>query len=175
MPAKLIGFSLALVAVFAASFGVGAAVGPIAGTGDDSDHRGHGDMTSGGAREEDGLPAPSSTATIDGYTVTMRGALIAGEESDLTFSVSREGKAVTDLQPYLGAYGHLVALRVGDLAYLHVRPEGAPDDGRTRPGPDVAFRAEVPAAGSHRLFLDFQHGGVVRTAEFTVVAAGASS
>ncbi len=37
--------------------------------------------------------------------------------------VSRDGEPVNDLQPYLGAYGHLVALRSGDLAYLHVHPE----------------------------------------------------
>lgn len=42
---------------------------------------------------------------------------------------------VTDLKPYVGAFGHLVALRAGDLAYLHVHPDGAPGDGRTAPGP----------------------------------------
>ncbi|MEU7865015.1 hypothetical protein AB0B91_65845, partial [Nonomuraea sp. NPDC049141] len=68
------------------------------------------------------------------------------------------------------AYGHLVALRQGDLAYLHVHPHGEPGDGRTRPGPEVSFSAEMPSAGAYRLYLDFKHGGVVRTAEFTVVA-----
>jgi hypothetical protein len=77
---------------------------------------------------------------------------------------------VTDLQPYLGAYGHLVALRDGDLAYLHVHPDGAPGDGRTAAGPQVTFYAEVPSSGSYRLYLDFQHAGTVRTAEFTAVA-----
>jgi hypothetical protein len=80
---------------------------------------------------------------------------------------------VTDLQPYLGAYGHLVALREGDLAYLHVHPEGAPGDGATPAGPRVEFAAEVPSAGTYRLFLDFRHAGVVRTAEFTVAAGPA--
>ena len=28
------------------------------------------------------------------------------------------------MEPYLGAKGHLVALREGDLAYLHIHPEG---------------------------------------------------
>ncbi len=32
--------------------------------------------------------------------------------------------------------------------------------------------AEVPSAGGYRLFLDFQHSGVVRTAEFTVTTEG---
>ena len=64
---------------------------------------------------------------------------------------------VTDLQPYLGAYGHLVALREGDLAYLHVHPDGTPGDGSTEPGPDVVFAAAVPSAGRYQLYLDFQH------------------
>jgi hypothetical protein len=121
------------------------------------------------------LPAPASSATVDGYNVTLCGELAAGKESDLTFTVAKDGRPVTDLQPYLGAYGHLVVLRGGDLAYLHVHPDGEPGDGETTAGPDVVFHAEVPAVGPHRLFLDFQHGGVVRTAEFTVVATGASS
>ncbi|WIX92143.1 hypothetical protein [Amycolatopsis sp. DG1A-15b] len=110
---------------------------------------------------------PSRTAQVDGYTVEVAGDLTAGKTSPLTLEVSRAGVPVTDLQPYLGAYGHLVALREGDLAYLHVHPEGEPGDGKTAAGPQIGFAAEVPSAGTYRLFLDFKHGGVVRTAEFT--------
>ena len=88
----------------------------------------------------------------------------------MTLSISRNGEPVTDLQPYLAAYGHLVALRDGDLAYLHVHPAGEPGDGTTEPGPDVTFYATAPSTGDYRLFLDFQHDGVVRTAEFTARA-----
>jgi hypothetical protein len=111
---------------------------------------------------------PSRTAQVDGYTVELAGELVPGQASPLTLTVSRDGQPVTDLQPYLAAYGHLVALREGDLAYLHVHPDGEPGDGVTPAGPRIEFVAEVPSAGSYRLFLDFQHGGVVRTAEFTV-------
>ena len=117
------------------------------------------------------LPAASTTAEVDGYTVRLDGALVPGEESGLTLSVSRDGRPVTDLQPYLSAYGHLVVLRDGDLAYLHVHPTGKPGDGTTRPGPDVTFRTTAPSAGTYRLFLDFRHGDVVRTAEFTMTTA----
>ncbi|WP_435770190.1 hypothetical protein [Nocardioides sp. SYSU DS0651] len=116
-------------------------------------------------------PAPvSRTAQVDGYTVTLDGDLAAGGDARLTLSVSRDGRPVTDLQPYLGAYGHLVALREGDLAYLHVHPDGTPGDGSTHPGPDVVFHATVPSEGRYRLYLDFKHEGVVRTAAFTVAA-----
>jgi hypothetical protein len=116
-------------------------------------------------------PAPTSrVATVGDYTVHLDGRLVAGGEAELTLTVSRAGRPVTDLQPYLGAYGHLVALREGDLAYLHVHPEGEPGDGTTRPGPAITFRAHVPTAGAYRLFLDFRHHNVVRTAEFALSA-----
>ncbi|MEH0843366.1 hypothetical protein V6U81_13365 [Micromonospora sp. CPCC 205711] len=128
------------------------------------------DVTVPGPVEARPLPAPATSTTVDGYTVTLAGAAQPGRSSPLTLTVSRDGRPVTDLEPYLGAYGHLVALRQGDLAYLHVHPEGAPGDGRTPAGPAVTFSAEVPSAGTYRLYLDFRHGGAVHTAEFTVVA-----
>ncbi|MET9338861.1 hypothetical protein [Nonomuraea sp. NPDC003804] len=114
------------------------------------------------------LPAASRTADVDGYTVTLDGDLVPGQASKLTLKVNKDGKPVTDLQPYLGAYGHLVALRGSDLAYLHVHPDGEPGDGKTKAGPEIVFYAEVPSRGDYRLFLDFQHEGKVRTADFTV-------
>ncbi len=115
--------------------------------------------------------AETRTATVDGYTVTLDGEIVPGDDAELTLSVTKDGAPVTDLEPYLGAYGHLVALRAGDLAYLHVHPEGTPGDGTTEPGPDVVFFAEVPSPGGYRLFLDFKHQGVVRTAAFAVAAS----
>ncbi|MGY1826385.1 hypothetical protein [Blastococcus sp. SYSU DS0541] len=115
------------------------------------------------------VPAPSQVAEVDGYTVVLTGGLTPGEESELTLSVSRDGVPVTDLQPYLGAYGHLVALRDGDLAYLHVHP--AEHEGtRAAPGPHVPFTTTAPSAGTYRLFLDFRHDDAVHTAAFTVTA-----
>jgi hypothetical protein len=119
------------------------------------------------------LPAPAATARVGDYEVTLAGRLVPGEETKLDLSVSRNGRPVTDLQPYLAAYGHLVALRDGDLAYVHVHPQGSPGDGTTRPGPTITFHTTAPSAGSYRLFLDFRHAGVVRTAQFTVTAGSA--
>lgn len=113
-------------------------------------------------------PPPSREATVDGYQVRLDGALVPGEVTTVTLTVHKDGKPVTDLQPYLGVYGHLVALRTGDLGYLHVHPVGTPGDGATPPGPSIEFGVEVPTAGDYRLFLDFRHDDTVRTAEFTV-------
>ncbi len=125
------------------------------------------DLAVSGAYAPKELPAPTATVQVeDGYTVSLAGDLTPGRTAELKLSVTKEGRPVTDLEPYLGAYGHLVALRAGDLAYLHVHPnEGGP-------GPVVSFGATVPSAGTYRLFLDFQHGGKVRTAGFTVAAGG---
>jgi hypothetical protein len=132
------------------------------------------DLAVAGGYEPVTPAADIRTATVDGYTVTLEGDLTAGEEAELTLSVSRDGRPVTDLERYLGAYGHLVALRGGDLAYLHVHPDGTPGDGRTEPGPDVVFYAEVPSPDRYHLYLDFKHDGVVRTAAFTVTGSGSA-
>ena len=111
----------------------------------------------------DPRPLPAASASADagnGYEVELDGELIAGEESELEFTVHHRGDVVTDIPDYLGAKGHLVALRDGDLAYLHVHA----DEDR------LAFEGNFPTAGAYRLFLQFEHGGQVRTASFTVDA-----
>ncbi len=130
------------------------------------------DLAVAGAFEPAAQASETRTAVVDGYTVTLAGDLSPGSDAKLTLSVEREGSPVTDLEPYLGAYGHLVALRAGDLAYLHVHPDGTPGDGTTQPGPDAVFYAAVPSTGDYHLFLDFKHQGVVRTAAFTLSTSG---
>ncbi|XVQ15826.1 hypothetical protein ACQP1W_25915 [Spirillospora sp. CA-255316] len=115
-------------------------------------------------------PEPRRSFIVDGYEVELAGELVAGEGQALTLTVNKDGRPVTDLQPYLGAYGHLVVVRAGDLAYVHVHPDGEPGDGVTEPGPGITFHAAVPGPGTYRLFLDFKHGDTVRTAEFTLRA-----
>jgi len=120
------------------------------------------------------IPAPvtalNTAAEVDGFQVTLDGSVSAGSASKLTLSVSREGEPVTELEPYLGAFGHLVALRGGDLAYLHVHAEGnEPEPGDTA-GPEITFFAEAPTVGRYLLYLDFKVDGQVHTAEFAVNA-----
>ncbi|MDK3256485.1 hypothetical protein [Blastococcus capsensis] len=130
------------------------------------------DLAVPGGYEPQPLSEPSTIAEVDGYTVVLTGGLTPGSASELTFSVSRDGVPVTDLQPYLGAYGHLVALRDGDLAYLHVHPAGH-EAVEPAPGPHVEFATTAPSTGTYRLFLDFRHDDAVHTAAFTVPAGRA--
>jgi len=106
------------------------------------------------------LPRPATVARVDGYTVSMTGEPAVGEEP-LTFTVQREDADV-HLDPYLGAAGHLVVLRTGDLAYLHVHPQADTKQAA------VTFLSEFPTPGTYRLFFDFSHAGAVHTASFTV-------
>ena len=115
------------------------------------------DLQADGPVRSQPLPAPETRATADGYEVRLAGAPArAGQEAELEFTVTRDGRPVA-VEDYLGAKGHLVALREGDLAFLHVHP----DEDRLR------FMATFPSAGSYRLFLQFQVDGEVHTAAFT--------
>lgn len=133
------------------------------------------DLVVPGKYQPESSSTQTRTAVVDDYEVTINGDLTPGSESELTLTVTRDGSPVTDLEPYLGSYGHLVALRAGDLAYLHVHPEGEPGDGTTEAGPDVVFFAAVPSPGDYHLFLDFLHEGEVRTAAFNLSTSGGSS
>ena len=111
-----------------------------------------GDLTVDGPVRWRALPKPSSIAAVDGLKVTL-----ARRGEALDFAVTRGGRPVA-IRDYLGAKGHLVALREGDLAYLHVHP----DEHR------LSFMAEFPAAGAYRLFLQFEtDDGRLHTAAFT--------
>jgi Cu2+-exporting ATPase len=130
------------------------------------------DLSIPGTYEPQPLAAASTTATVDGYEVSFEGELAAGTESELTVTVRRDGRPVTDLQPYLGALGHLVAIRDGDLAYLHVHPL---DETAGAGGPAVRFAVDVPSAGTYGLFFDFSHGEVVRTAAVITTASAVAA
>ena len=119
------------------------------------------DLFVAGDFEPAALRAPSRTGEVDGYAVRLAGAARAGEEGDLRFRISRGGEPV-ELEPYLGARGHLVALRAGDLAYLHVHPLKGGDAG------DVRFAAEFPSEGRYQLFLQFADARAIHTATFTL-------
>jgi hypothetical protein len=111
---------------------------------------------------------PSRVADVDGYQVRLDGDLVPGAAAQVFATVSRGGAPVTDLEPVDGAFGRLEALRADDLAPARVHPDAAPSAPTDRAGPGIAFTAEAPGAGTYRLFLDFRHGGVQRTAVFTV-------
>jgi hypothetical protein len=110
------------------------------------------------------LPAPALHGSVDGYGVELQrpAQLAAGQQAQLTFRITLRGRPVGDLQPYLGSYGHLVALHVPELAYSHVHPNG-----EDLASGAITFDSELPRRGTYRLFLQFQTHGTVHTVAFT--------
>lgn len=144
------------------------------------------------AVDEDDAPTAIDVA-LDAPTIR------AGRATTLRFAASVDGRPVDRLEPYLGAKGHLVALREGDLAYLHVHPTGpAPSDGdehgadaghddagapahshgdeaaanpQQEADSEATFAATFPTAGRYRLFLQVRVDGRIRTTDYTVEVA----
>ncbi len=100
---------------------------------------------------------PSSTSRVGPYTVSLQRS-----GPVLRFRFERHGDPILP-EPYLGARGHLVVLREGDLAFVHAHPE----PGATAAG-GTSYEAELPSAGRYAAFLQFVHDGVLRTARFTI-------
>ena len=80
---------------------------------------------------------------------------------------------VTDLQRYLGAFGHLLILSEDMTEYVHAHPreETQPDPNAPMTGgPEVLFDALLPKPGRYRAWLQFQRGGKLTTVSFTFAA-----
>ncbi|HUF48734.1 MAG TPA: heavy metal-binding domain-containing protein [Vicinamibacterales bacterium] len=93
------------------------------------------------------------------------GAIAAGLEQSLAFSVTdpQTGAPVRDLQPYLGAPGHLVIVSadLGDVVHSH------PADVSSS-GPEVTFDATFPRPGLYKMWMQVQRRGTVETAAFVI-------
>jgi hypothetical protein len=121
------------------------------------------DLFVAGAFTPRALPSPTPVDEAGGYRAELSAeGLEPGASAAIAYDLSRDGRPLTAIEPYLGADGHLVALREGDLAFLHVHPEESGTPGRIR------FAAELPSAGRYRLFLQFRHDGAVRTVAHTL-------
>ena len=116
------------------------------------------DFTTGGERRTLGIDlnatgGPLPYAWRDSvYAVELRQQ---GER--LVFDV-RGDRGPVQTQPYLGAGGHLVVLREGDLAYIHAHAEQN----------ELAFEVPFPSTGRYRIYLQFKVAGTVQTARFEV-------
>ena len=101
--------------------------------------------------------------------------LVAGRDETLRYHIAdaKTGRPVTNLEPYLAAYGHTLVLSEDTLEYVHAHPvELLPDTIATAAGgPDLTFKALLPKPGRYRLWTQLKRGGVVTTARFTVTAA----
>ncbi|AQL44713.1 hypothetical protein BV210_18335 (plasmid) [Halorientalis sp. IM1011] len=119
------------------------------------------DLFADGSTVVEPQPDAGRRATVEEYTVELStDEAVATRPTRLTFEIRRDRAPVTRLDPYLGALGHLVGLREGDLAYVHVHPEETnSDSGR------VEFVATFPTPGKYRLFFQAKpDGNLITTA-----------
>jgi hypothetical protein len=122
-----------------------------------------------GANAAAALPAPASSVTVDGYSLKLSGALKAGVTDTLALDVTNGGKPVLYFDRYLDGYAHLTGFREGDGAFAHLlatgRAGGAGGSGA------LTTRALFPESGTWRLFVQFETGGKLHEAAFTVTVS----
>jgi hypothetical protein len=106
-----------------------------------------------------------SDKVVDGIRISLAAAVKPQRESVLRFTLRdhASGEALTDLEPYLGAAGHLMIVNPDLTVAIHGHPEG-----QTTAGPDVVFAPVFPGPGLYKLWAQFQRQGKVVTAPFVV-------
>jgi hypothetical protein len=87
----------------------------------------------------------------------------------LTFRLAdaQSGNPISDLEPFLGAPGHMLVVNADLTEADHVHPE----EPATR-GPVVTFQPLMPAAGTYKLWFQFQRHGTVTTVPFVIAVTG---
>jgi hypothetical protein len=112
--------------------------------------------------------------TVDGITAEVKldpPKLIAGRNGHLAFTLTDAvtGTGVTDLQPYLGAFGHTLVLSEDLVDYVHSHPTEDPESDISRGlgGPRISFEGYMPRAGRYRAWTQFLRNGQLTTFSFT--------
>jgi len=97
------------------------------------------------------------------------------------------GKPITDLQTYLGAFGHMLIISEDMREYVHSHPVNTINDSerenpedvpeyiippdadldKIRGGPSVTFDALMPKPGNYRAWVEFKRNDRVHTFAFT--------
>ncbi|MBP1964289.1 hypothetical protein [Paenibacillus aceris] len=111
-------------------------------------------------------PDATLTKVVDNKEVTLSfDHLMANMELNLTFTIkdAQTKQPVTDLQPYLGAVGHVVILTQDAENYLHVHPTD-----EKASGPDAKFMTTFPHSGVYKIWGQFQQNGKVFTVPFVI-------
>jgi Cu+-exporting ATPase len=128
-------------------------------------------------------PVPATDVreqVVDGVRIQLDGEPHVGETTDFTlrFSDAATGAPVEDLQPYLGAAGHVVVMRADGSMFGHRHAETYDDQGRpvnalpgTEFGPELDLHVRFEIGGAYRLWAQFALAdGTVVTAPFVVHA-----
>ena len=120
------------------------------------------------------VPDTASMKTLDGITASLAyepSTLLAGQYGHLQFALTDAGtgQPITDLQPYLGAFGHTLIMSEDMRDAVHSHPSPGPDSdvARGRGGPNVTFEGYLPRPGVYRAWTQFRRNDKVHTFAFT--------
>jgi hypothetical protein len=136
------------------------------------------------------VPDTVSSKTVDGITATLAYdplVFSAGQYVHLNFHLTdaTTGRPITDLQTYLGAFGHTLIMSEDMVDYVHSHPldilakqdddSGTPqfaippgaDLEKLRGGPDVTFEGLMPKPGRFRAWTQFRRNDKIYTFAFT--------
>jgi hypothetical protein len=97
----------------------------------------------------------------------------AGRQATFTFSFSKGGQPVNDLQPWLGMGGHMIARSADGQIFAHVHavgpmaPGGVLNSGFVY-GPDIQFVYTFPQPGSYQVWGQFRHNNQIVTVPLEV-------
>jgi hypothetical protein len=122
----------------------------------------------GGRRQSPHLDADLAvkhTANMEVQLTTEPPVPVAGLKTMLFFHLS----PADGLEPYLGAWAHMLAASDDLVDLIHTHPFAAGPGGG--PGPQVQFNVIFPRARTYRMWVQFQRQGVVNTAIFTLPVA----
>lgn len=99
------------------------------------------------------------TVQGDDYTAAVSFNSSANKSRVMTFKIrDQTGSEVSDLEPYLGAMGHLVVLSSDAKNYVHAHPLTEVPNGGT-----VEFEVHFPGSGMYKAWGQFQRNGRVFT------------
>lgn len=107
------------------------------------------------------VPGPLAGEKITAK-VSVEGAKPGGE-AKVRFEVLEGGRPATDLEPYMGAMGHLVVVSADAKRYVHAHPEEKAEAKHV-----VTFGATFPSAGVYKGWGQFKRAGEVRIVPFVV-------
>ncbi|WP_040205404.1 hypothetical protein [Neobacillus jeddahensis] len=135
--------------------------------GGDSSIESHWQYVGGEAAKEVPLvPDQELTKVVDGKKVSLTFTeLTAGKTLHMTFTINdaKTNQPIKNLQPYLGAMGHTVAMSADTENYLHIHPMTTAEN-----GPIVIFMTIFPKPGIYKIWGQFKHNDKVFTVPFVI-------
>lgn len=112
-------------------------------------------------------PSESLTTSVGGMKVTLEFSDELAPQTQMsmtyTFTDEKTGEPITDLELYLGAVGHVVAIDKPTDQFIHIHPLNWASS-----GPQAVFGAAFPVSGLYKVWGQFQRNGKTFVVPFVI-------